>query len=252
MRHAAAAVALAAFAGLTGCGGGSPSSPSSSPTPSASTTKPKPKPKPTASVSPTPTVTTPPPPSGQPMTSAGAFLAFVPPGEPKRVGNAADCAAIFPDLAGPACGSVPMDAGSLLWGSGRVAGRLTVRLLTQDASGGYVVRYEGAEGGTKWASVKVVTAAVVGKAPDGVGVVVALASGAATYDLLTWVKGGPLVLRAHRSPLPDGRLGPLDAAFGEYLLQPDGIWVRRRVAWDGTRFLLSAGARVPASAVPPR
>jgi len=184
------------------------------------------------------------------MTAAGAFLALVPDAQPVRVSNASNCGAIFPDLAGARCATVAMDAGSLLWGSGTREGRKVVRLLTQDASGGYVPRYEGAEGRTRWGDVRVVTAPVIGAKPDGVGVVVPLAGGAATYDVLTWVKGGPLVLRAHRGALPDGRLGPVEGGLAEYLHQADGAWIMRRVAWDGRQFLLSAGSRVPESAVP--
>lgn len=252
MRRAAAAVALATLAAC----GGSPPRPAASPTASPSATKkPKPKPKPSATATPTltPTVTTPPPPSGDPMTAAGAFLTFVQPGEPRRVAEPLNCAAVFPDLGSPRCGIVKMDAGNLLWGSGTAGDRKAVRLLTQDASGGYVLRYEGVQGGgPAWGDPAVVVAPVIGKAPDGVGVLVPLAGGAGTYDVLTWVKGGPLVLRAHRSALPEGRLGPVDGAFAEYLRQADGAWVMRRVAWDGTRFLLSSGVRVPERSVPPR
>jgi hypothetical protein len=236
---------------LAACGG-SPPRPSASPSPSPTVSKkPKPKPKP-STTPPTPTATTPPPPSGEPMTTAGAFLALEPPSEPVRVANTADCGTVFPDLAGARCGVVPMEAGSLLWGWGTTEGHNALRLLTQDGSGGYVRRYAAAEGRTRWTGVQVFAAPVIGAGPDGVGVVIPLVGGAATYDVLTWVKGGPLVLRAHRGAVPEGRLAPVEGGLAEYLRQPDGVWVKRRVAWDGTRFLLSEGVRVPERAVPAR
>lgn len=241
-RRIAAAAALAL---LTGCGGGSPEPQASeTTTPSASATKkPKPKPKPSASrsASPTPSVspTAPPPASGDPLGTAESLVTLVEPGEP-RPGT--DCAATVPDIETPACAEVKTAGGTLLWATGRIETKKAVRLLVQTPQG-YVARYEGRDATRSWAGIRVYAAPLTGHGVDGVVVFARLIDGAATYDLLTWVQGGPLVLRAHRQPLADGRLQPKDVALDEYELAVDKSYVRRRVAWDGRRFLVSKGVR---------
>jgi hypothetical protein len=243
-------VAVTALVLVTGCSsGGTPqAAPTSLPPTRSATPKPKPKPKPTPA-SPTPTATTPPPVTGEVIGVNGALLARVDPGEPRQVTEDSDCAAVFPDVTRPTCGAVTMDGGRLLWGTGRLGGHGMVRLLVQQA-GGYVARYEGRDDGRSWRSVKVYATPLTGHGTDGLVVLVRLADTAATYDLLTWVAGGPLVLRAHRPPLADGRLAPRDGGLDEYALRADGVWVRRRVAWDGRQFRLSAGTA--ATTVPGR
>lgn len=239
----AAALAGVLAAGLlAACGGSSDDPPvaSDTPTPSATTRKPRPKPsKPaTPTPTPTPTATTPPPVTGDPVGTAEALVHLVS-GDP-RPGN--DCAALVPDMVRPVCTALKTDGGNLLSVTGRLDGRKAVRLLVQTPDG-YLPRYEGRDDGRSWASLKAYAAPLTGHGTDGVVFVVRLTDGALTYDVLTWVRGGPLVLRAHRTPLADGRLAPKDGALDEYELAVDGSFVRRRLAWDGRRFLLSKGVR---------
>ncbi len=254
MRRVALAGLLAA---LCACGGPStPKAAPTTPTPSRTTAKPSPKPttKPTPKpTTPSPTVTTPPPVTGSVVTIANASLRPVTDGPaPVHVAAGADCATIFPDLADASCGAVKLAGGDVLWGFGLADDVGTVRVLTLDtAAKGYVLRYEGHEGGTAWSGVKAFGAALTGQGTDGLVVVVRLASGAASYDVLTWVPGGPLVLRAHRGPLSDGRLAPDKGVLLEYALVPDGRYARRTLAWDGRYFRISAPTGVPASKAPP-
>jgi hypothetical protein len=120
------------------------------------------------------------------------------------------------------------------------------------AEGGYVVRYAGREGGTKWQAVNAFATPLTGRGTDGLVVTVRLRDGALTYDLLTWVKGGPLVLRAHRPPLADGRVVPRDARLHEYQLVAEGRYARREVGWDGRYFRLGAARAADPASVPPR
>lgn len=245
MRRLAAGLALAV---LTACGGDAPDPVASeSPTPRVSATKkPKPKPKRTASRTPSPTPTTPPPVTGEPIGTEEALLTLASPGE-TRSGN--DCRALAPDMTDSTCAAVKTAGGTLVAATGRIGSRKAIRLLVP-VEGGYAVRYEGRDPSRSWRSTKVFAAPLTGSGTDGVVFFVRLTDGAATYDVLTWVPGGPLVLRAHRGPLADGRLAPDDGALAEYELAVDGSFVRRRVAWDGRRFRLSAGTR--ATSAPPR
>lgn len=255
-RYAAAAALLATLAACSS--GGSPKARPTTPPPT--TKAPKPKPKPSGSPSRTPSVTpsaspTPAPVTGTVLTTSGALVALAPSGQaPRKVAATADCATAFPDMESPTCGALKLDGGSLLWGAGTAEGATIVQLLTFDeAAGGYVPRYEGRDDRGAWDSAKVAAYALAGHGTDAVAVTVRRVDGTLTYDLLTWFSGGPLVLRAHRTPLPDGRVGPGKDALAEYVHQhSDGAWVRRVVAWDGRHFRLSPnGARVPESAVPP-
>jgi hypothetical protein len=240
-------VAAVAAVVLAGCGGSSPSpaaSSSETPTPSATTKKPRPKPKPTRTPSPTPTATTPPPVTGDPVTTAEALVALAEPGEPR---GGTECRALVPDMATPVCLAVRTDAGQLISATGRIDGRKAIRLLVPTDKG-YVARYEGRDDGRSWAQLKVYATPLTGQGLDGVVFSVRLTDGALTYDVLTWVKGGPLVLRAHRGPLADGRLAPRGDGLDEYAKAVDGSYVLRRLAWDGRRFLVTKGVR--ATSVP--
>ncbi len=243
--------ALVAFVLLAGCSSdGTPKATPTTPPPTtrSATPKPKPKPKPT-SASPTPTATTPPPVTGDVIGVDGALVSRVEPGTPQQVNQGADCATVFPDVTRPTCAAVTMDGGHVLWATGRLHGKGMVRLLVQQ-SDGYVARYEGVDDGRSWRSVRVYATPLTGHGTDGLVVLIRLADGAATYDLLTWVAGGPLVLRAHRPPLADGRLAPRAGGLDEYAQLTDGTYLRRRVAWDGRHFRLSAGTK--ATALPAR
>jgi hypothetical protein len=255
-RHALPA--LAAFV-LAACGGSTPQGPvvldPTTPVP-LTTAPPTGTPSaspgtPTPTVTPSPTPTTPPPPTGVTVSAAGAFLGVAAPDQPRKVPNGADCSTVFPDITGPKCGALTLDGGSALWVTGRVDGVAVVRVLTQ-ADAGYVTRYAGREGGSKWAAVNAWATPLTGRGADGLVVTVRLRDGALTYDVLTWVKGGPLVLRAHRPPLADGRLAPRDGRLDEYALVPDGRYARRIVAWDGRYFRVSSPSAVDAGRVPPR
>jgi hypothetical protein len=252
-----APAALAALVLLGGCSSGTPAAkPTPAPTSAKPKPHPKPKPKPSGSATPTPTpsATTPPPvPTGDAVGTAGALLAVVAaPGPARKVGGAADCASVFPEVTRPTCGGATLDGGGLLWVKGRMDGAGYVRLLVQDpASGAYVARYQGRDDGRSWKSVSIAAAPLAGHGTDGVLVVARLVDGGATYDLLTWVKGGPLVLRGHRPPLADGRVAARDGGVDEYARAVDGTYVRRRVGWDGRQFVVTAGTRWT-GALPPR
>jgi hypothetical protein len=246
VRHVLGALALAA---LTACGN---SSPSAAPTTAPATVRPAtarprttpPAPRPTATrPAPTPTPTTPPPVTGDVVGTSGALLAYAPGGPARKVTGTPDCAAVFPDLAGPRCGSLALDGGSLLWATGTVAGVPVARLLTLDAAaGGYVLRYEGRDDAHRWVGVRVAAATLTGHGTDAVVVLVRHQGGVAgqsSYDVLTWVKGGPLVLRATRSALADGRVAVRANALEEYAARGNGTWARRRLAWDGRYFRLA-------------
>jgi hypothetical protein len=247
-----AAVAVA-LAGCSHHGSGASADPT---TPPPTTAKPKPKPKPTASATstptPTPTLTTPPPVTGLVMGTSGALLHLADPGPARKLGGTPDCAVAFPDIEEARCGGLDLDGGGLVWGSGTVEGAGAVRLLVQDkAAGGWVVRYEGRDGSGAWDGPAAVTAvALAGHGTDSVVVRVRTSSGGLSYDLLTWVAGGPLVLRGHRGPLADGRLGQRSGALDEYTANGDGTYVRRPVAWDGRHFRIGAGTKVPGTKVP--
>ena len=250
-----AAVAVA-FAVLAACGGEDPEPgpPIVIPTtPAPATTKPRPTTKPTQRPTPTtPAPTTSPPPSGTIVTTTGAFLALAPAEPPRRVTGGADCGTVFPEVQQPRCDAIAMAGGSLLWVTGRVEGSPVVRLLTQDSSGGYVTRYASRDDAGAWGPVKVFAAPLTGRGLDGVVVAVRLNGGALTYDVVTWFKGGPLVLRAHRGPLTDGRVVARNGNLEDYALVPDGRYARRVIGWDGRYFRASRPSAVPPEALPPR
>jgi hypothetical protein len=234
--------ALAAFplVLLVACSSGGPSATPTTPAPVTTTSKaPKPRKKPSATptATPSPTPTVPPPPTGAPVGTAGSLLALA---EGERTGG--ECADTFPDMGSVECGSLQLDAGTLLWGVGRIDGAKAVRLLTP-VEGGYAPRYEGRDRLRTWSRVRVTTAALTGRGTDGVLLQVRTTDGALTYDVLTWFAGGPLVLRAHRTPRAGGRLTPVDGGLLEYTQDSAG-YVRRRLAWDGRHFLLSPATRV--------
>lgn len=242
-----------ALAALTACGSSDPR-PAADPTPSATpaaTKKPKPKPKPTAtkkpSAKPTPKAspTAPPPATGDDVGFGAAMLRVLDSTD-RYVGD--DCARTAPDMPKPSCTTVQTAGGTLIAVTGRLEGKKAVRLLVPTPDG-YVPRYEGRDDGRIWGMLRVYAAPLTGKGTDGVVFAVRLTDGSLSYDVLTWVAGGPLVLRAHRGPLADGRLQPKDVALDEYELATDGSYVKRRLAWDGRRFRISAGQR---AAAPPR
>ena len=248
--RAARLAAAAALSVLTACGGSDlpmPRADDPTPTETASPTK-KPRPKrsktptPKPTPKPTPTATTPPPATGDPVGTAEALVHVVEPGEPKPP---SDCAGLAPDMTRPVCTAVKLDAGQVVAVTGRLDGRKALRLMVP-ADGGYVARYEGRDDGRSWAQTRVFAAPLTGRGVDGLVFFVRLVDGAGTYDVLTWFPGGPLVLRAHREPLADGRAVPRDGALDEYARATDGSYVLRRLAWDGRRFLISAGRRVSA------
>lgn len=237
----------------TACGGsGTPSADPTTPPPT--TVSAKPKPKPTPSKTPIPTVTPSPTPTavtGVVLGRSGALLALAPPSTGRRVQGTADCAKAFPDVEAPRCGGLELAGGSLLWGTGTVEGSTVVQLLVRDASGAYVPRYEGRDDTGAWTAVRVSGAPLTGQGQDSVVVDVRLVSGALTYDVLTWVRGGPLVLRAHRSPLADGRLAVRGTELAEFGHGGAGGWISRAVRWDGRYFRLGSGVAAKPSEVPP-
>lgn len=243
--------ALAALLLVAGCSSGTPAArqttpPPSSPAPSRTPAKPSaPSRTPSRTPSRPPSASpTPPPVTGTPLGIADALVARTGPGTPVTVGQNADCATVAPDLTMPQCAAVRMNGGSLLWVTGHGGdGAALVRLLVAE-HGAYVVRYEGYDDAAQWQRTTVYATPLTGHGTDGLVVFVRLLDGSATYDLLTWISGGPLVLRGHRPPYVDGRLAPRSGGLDDYELATDGSYVKRRVAWDGRHFLLSAGTRV--------
>lgn len=254
MRRAAAVFAALAF--LAACGGDdpAPAPPIVIPTtPVPKSTAPRPSTQPTLRPTPsTPAPTTSPPPSGTIVTTTGAVLSLAPSEQPRRVAGGADCGTVFPEVEQPRCDAIAMAGGSLLWMTGRVEGSPVVRLLTQDSSGGYVTRYAGRDDAGAWGPVKVFAAPLTGRGLDGLVVAVRLRDGALTYDVLTWLKGGPLVLRAHRGPLVDGRLVARDGTLIDYGQVPDGRYARRVIGWDGRYFRASRPSQADPATLPPR
>jgi hypothetical protein len=257
LRHLAAATLLVA---ATACGGGD--RPAAAPTTTAPARRvTPPAPRPTATRAPartptaTPTPTSPPPVTGDVVGTNGALLALAPAGPARKVTGTPDCAAVFPDLATVRCGSLTLDGGSLLWATGDAAGVPVVRLLVLDtAAGGYVPRYEGRDEARRWVGVRVDRAALTGRGDDAVVVVARHqggVAGQASYDVLTWVKGGPLVLRATRSALADGRVAIRAAWLDEYAARGNGTFARRRMAWDGRYFRLAPTVVAPGAEAPP-
>jgi hypothetical protein len=252
-----AVLAALALATLTACGGGG--DPVAAPTTTAPARRTTAAPRPTAPrATPTPrptspTPTTPPPVTGDVVGTDGALLAFAPGGPARKVAGTPDCAAVFPDLAGPRCGSLKLAGGSLLWATGDAAGVPVVRLLVLEAAG-YVPRYEGRDEAHRWVGVSVVPAALTGPGNDAAVVAVRHqggVAGQASYAVLTWVKGGPLVLRAARSALADGRVAVRAAWLDEYAARGNGTYARRRLAWDGRYFRLAPMVVVPGAEAPP-
>jgi hypothetical protein len=243
VRYAALALVLVAACGSNGTPAAAPTT-----TRPPTTAPAKPRPRPTSK--PTPTPTTPPPVTGDVVGTAGALLAYAP-GGPARTVTGGDCAAVFPDLAGVRCAALKLDGGSLLWATGFAEGDPVARLLVLDpAAGGYVPCYEARDDAHRWTGVKVLPAPVTGHGTDGV-VVVVRHGGQASYDVLTWVRGGPLVLRAARSALADGRVAVRAGALDEYAARGDGTYARRRLAWDGRSFRLAPVVVTPGAQAPP-
>lgn len=249
--------ALACLLLAAGCGGsGKPAAAPTTKPPTTRAPKPSPTRRPTPPPTPTPTPTATPSPTPAPVTGvvlsrSGAFLALAPASTGRRIPGTADCAKAFPDVEAARCGGFDLAGGSLLWGTGTVEGSTVVQLLVRDATGAYVPRYEGRDDTGAWTAVRVSAAPLTGQGTDGVVVDVRQVSGALTYDVLTWVRGGPLVLRAHRSPVPDGRLAVRGDGLAEYGHGGDGNWVSRAVRWDGRYFRLGSGAAARPAEVPP-
>ncbi len=263
--RAPAAAALAALLLAACSGGGTPDarptpSRTAAPTPSAS---PSPSPRPTRSASAKPSPTPSPAVTGTPLGASGSALHLVSDGEVKSFGpNADDCAALYPDLLDVSCDELKLNGGSLLWVAGTSDGRWALRLLAFDvAAGGYRLRYQATDGTAVWTGFRLGATSLTGYGTDGL-VVATLIGGSQprrAYDVLTWRRGGPLVLRAHRTGLRLGRVVLAKGRVDEYeALYAEGDspccpsrFVHRRVAWDGRRFLLATVGPVPAAKVPP-
>jgi hypothetical protein len=254
-----AVAALAAALALAACGGGTPRAEPTPLEPTTATPKPTPKPRPTPTRTATPTPTpspTPvvPSPAGDVATTAGATLALAAdPGQPRKVAGGADCASVFTDLARVRCAAVRLDGGDLLWAVGAEPGNTIATRLYVLGRDGYLLRYEARDTERRWTNVFVRPGTLTGHGTDGVAVVFRLTGtpGETAYDVLTWVKGGPLVLRAHRPALADGRVAVRPGWIDDYAIRGNGTYARRRVVWDGRHFRVSPEVLVPSSKVPP-
>lgn len=262
MRHAAAALGLVLLLGA--CGGDAPDrkvplpsesldlgSPSASPSP-------KPTVSPTASASPSasPSPTGPPPVTGEPLVATGAYLRLA---SGQQTVNPAACEEAYPDLLDVSCDDFALDPGGVLWVAGtKDAGggerQWVLRLHTfVPSSGGYALRYEAVDPEGTWRGFRVLPAKLMGFGVDSVVVQVLLDGSDARrgYDILTWRKGGPLALRAHRAPAAQLRLVPKDLVLEEYAANAAGAYAYRKVRWDGARFRLQTVGPIAANKVPP-
>lgn len=244
---------------LAACGGSGSAGPS--PSPSASPASPSPTASASRTATPTPTRTTASPTAspafkGSPMTTTGAYLRLA--RDDQAVANVAACEEAYPDLLDVSCDDVAMDGGSALWVAGTAEDgtggrRWTLRLHAfVPAEGGYVLRYQADDPTGEWGGFRIGPARLTGYGVDALVVQVTYQGTQARrgYDILTWRKGGPLVLRAHRPPAPQLRVVARESRLDDYEAQGERF-VYRQVRWDGTRFLSGVIGTVSAGKVPP-
>jgi hypothetical protein len=260
---ALAALALSSL--LVSCGGDAPDRkdplPSESVDLGSPTAKPTPKPTVSASVSKSPsaspTPTGPPPVTGDPMAATGAYLRLR---NSDDAVNPAACEEAYPELLDVSCDDFRLDAGGVLWVAGtQDAGggerQWVLKLHTFVPSvGGYVLRYEAVDPEGTWRGFRLLPARLTGFGVDAVVVQVLFDSSNSHrgYDVLTWRKGGPLALRAHRAELPGMRVVVKDLVLEEYSATAgNGNYAHRRVRWDGTRFRIQTIGPVAPANVPP-
>lgn len=227
------------------CGGSDAPAPSPSPTTASAT--------PTRSATPTPTRTATPSPSasptGVPLGTAGSYLRLT--SGDQTIANVASCEEAYPELLDVSCDAITMDGGSMLWVAGTRDGRWVLRLHTF-VGGSYVLRYEAADPAGTWGGFRVGAARLTGYGVDGL-VAQVVHQGPERrrgYDILTWRKGGPLVLRAHRPDAPELRVVARENRLDDYEAA-GSRFDYRQVRWDGSRFVVVAIGKVAASQVPP-
>ena len=244
---------LALVALLAACGGDSPP-PAPTPSPSVTSAAPTATATPTASrtASPKPSPT----PSGTPMTTTGAYLRLA--RDPEPVPHVTLCEESYPELLDVSCGTVTLDGGVVLWVAGTRDGgdggrRWALRLHTfEEAAGGFVLRYAADDPAGGWGGFRVGAARLTGYGVDGLIAQVTYEGTARRrgYDILTWRKGGPLVLRAHRADADQLRVVARENRLDDYEAAGDRF-TYRQVYWNGTAFASRRMGTVAASKVPP-
>ena len=199
-----------------------------------------------------------PPPKPVPMGVDGAFLKAVRGGGVVTADPQNGCFDAYPALLDVSCDDIPLDGGTVLWvagtedaGDGRR--RRVLRLHTFDRdSGGYVLRFEARDPAGGWTGFKLGPARLTGHGVDALVVQTTLAGNGATYDILTWRAGGPLVLRGHRAPARDLRVAARDERLDDYQVSDNPrFYIHRRITWDGAKLVVATYGRVRAADVPP-
>ncbi|HVE98744.1 MAG TPA: hypothetical protein VNA12_06160 [Mycobacteriales bacterium] len=208
------------------------------------------------SASPTRTPSAPPRPT--PMSVAGAFLRATSADAPVMVEPEYGCFDAYPGMLDVSCDSVRLAGGSVLWIAGTEdqgdgQRRRVIRLHTFESStGGYQLRFVARDPAGGWTGFKVGAAPLTGHGVDAMVVQTNLAGDGASYDVLTWREGGPLVLRAHRAPARQLRVVAREQRLDDYQVSDNPrFFVYRRLTWDGARIMIADYGRVPASKVPP-
>lgn len=238
-----------------GCSGGD--EPEAAPSPTAA--RPSVSAAPTRSRAASPTATPSPPPKPVPMTVTGAFLsAAAAAGDPVAADPETGCFDVYPGLLDVSCDTLQLDGGTLLWlaGTEDVGGgqrRRVLRLLTFDsASGGYRLRFVSRDPAGGWIGFQIGPARLTGNGVDGLVVRTRLAGNGASYDVLTWRAGGPLVLRAHRTPARDLRVVARENRLDDYQVSADPrFYIYRRIVWDGAQLTIANYGPVKAVEAPP-
>ncbi len=219
----------------------------------------------TSSVKPSVTASTPGKAVGTPITAQGSSFQRTTSGGAITISSGSSCEELYPELLDVSCDEVRLHGGSVLWVAGTEAagtGRQWVlRLHTFDeAAGGYHLAYtaQQADGGLGFT---VRGAKLIGFGVDSLVAITRLQGNPEyrAYDVFTWRKGGPLVLRAHRGALRLGRIALPGGTIEEYAAavrpgeQPccPSRFVHNRLQWDGRQFLGASLGDVPAKDAPP-
>lgn len=192
------------------------------------------------------------------MSAEGAFLKATSGDQPVNADPESGCFDVYPGLLDVSCATVDLDGGTVLWIAGSEdAGdgqrRKVILVHTFDkASGGYLLRFLARDPSGGWTGFRLGPARLTGNGVDALIVQTTLAGDGASYDILTWRSGGPLVLRAHRAPARQLRVVAREGRLDDYqIAENPRFFVYRRLTWDGARIVIANFGPVPAKDVPP-